>query len=333
MKQYEIFSLLLMLLFINANCQFSDLEYVLNKDRQSSSHNQNNIPMIVLAGPTRAGKSCFINMITKKELTTVGDDSGDSTTKESKIFISKIDGFPSNNYYKLIDTMGLDDTDESGLGDPIILSNILKQLKNEMEKTNSILKALYVFESLTNDANQLQKSIKKLKALFGEDISTIMVVILNKNPRPNKKRLDRLTQIIRKENIEKQIVWKSGCGEDEISDNYYNQMEILSAMTNNYITINPIFITVLYKQLVEEGKIVFEKNPIITLQRWIGYFNAGTLGLAFASMINFPVVLISTFALSSLHNYIDEFLINKEFLVTLAIEKRMKAIFNKKSDL
>jgi len=305
--------------------------FVMNKAQNNDLGYKRQKKMILFIGPTRAGKSCFINMITGKNLTLVGDDSGDSTTKEYNIYESIVDGFPTREKYKLIDMIGLDDSDESGLADPIILANLLYGLKEEMENTTSILKSIYVFESLTNDANQVQKTIKKLKAVFGEDVGNNIVAVFIKNPRPSKKRMDTLKQKLKDENVNSYIHWLSGCG--NFSDDYLNQMIYLYRLTNESKFIKESGINNIYSDLIEEGKSVVKNNKNEIFNKYKKYIEYTAIGLTFANMIGLPMLIFSNIAVYGLEKLYTDVLLDKKFLLSLAIEERMKTHFKKKDDL
>jgi predicted GTPase len=293
------------------------------------TYNSNANKIILILGPTRSGKSCFINTITGYNLAKVGDDSGDSTTKDHEIYESFIDGFPRPEKFKLVDSMGLDDSDESGLADPMILASTLYSLREEMEKTNNILKSIYVFESLTNDSNQIQKTIKKIKAVFGEEISKNIVVLLNKNPKPNKRRLDALINKIKNENITSYIHWLSGCGKDKLSDEYYQQINNLHNFTAETDSITAKQMKVFLDELEEEGKRIFAYDEENIFKKYKKYFEYGGVGILLAGFLNIPVLLLANLAYFGFQNLYSHLYMDEKFLISVAIENRIKTAFNK----
>jgi len=289
--------------------------------------------MILLLGPTRSGKSCFINTITSYNFAKTGDDSGDSTTKDHEIYESFIDGFSRREKYKIVDSMGLDDSDESGISDPMILASTLIGIKEEIQKNNGILKSIYIFESLTNDSNQIQKTINKLKGAFGEEISKNIVVILNKNPNPNKRRLNNIINKLKSEKIEHYIHWLSGCGKNKLSDEYYDQMKELHSMTSETDSITAKQLGKFLENLEKEGRNIFHENKDNIFKKFRKYYNYGSLALSLLQVMNLQFLVASNIAAVALEKIYEKLEENPKFLVSLAIEDRLKKYFNKKKDL
>ena len=149
---------------------------------------------IGLIGPTRAGKSCFINTITGNNFAKVGDEEGESTTKASTIYEAKIDGFTEKEKFFILDSMGLGDFDRDAKGDFFSITDTLLTTINHLEKSEKgrkTLNAFLLFESLGNDSNNLNNSIKKLIAVFGDNIVKSIIVIFNKVHNAHLKRKNR----------------------------------------------------------------------------------------------------------------------------------------------
>jgi tRNA U34 5-carboxymethylaminomethyl modifying GTPase MnmE/TrmE len=286
--------------------------------------------LLLLMGPTRAGKSCFINTITARNLTIVGDDAGDSTTKTNELYTSKIDGFDMKKDFNLVDTMGLNDSEESEFADNIIFANTLVFIKNIMKSNNRSLDSILIFESLTNDSNQLGKTIKKLIVIFGEQVSRNSIVVLNKNPRPNEKRIKRLISIADNYKM-KYLNWKSGCGYDAIHDTYYDQMSFLENTIKNNKPFTLIELENIFNKLREEGKKIFDNKGIAKVRLVKALGSIGTLGMFAFSALNLPAVVISNIAVWSADQIWEYFNKNENInlIISLAIEARIRETFKR----
>jgi GTPase SAR1 family protein len=299
----------------------------------SSQRNLLQNRFLVLFGPTRAGKSCFINTITGQKFANVGDDSGESTTKVSHIYKSKIDGFPENGHFTLIDTMGLDDTEDSEFSDPSVICNTTLIMRDYMKVKKIDLDAILVFESLTNDSNKLDNTLKKLFAVYGDNIAQSIIVILNKNPKPHPKRIEKIKAIIEKHKV-KYLHWKTGCNPKYLTDIYYDQMSYLHSIIHsrrkkyyrNEINMN-------ISKMIIEGKEILRTMEKIKLssklKKWV---MLGTAGLMIFQMLNLPSFVLTnlvSFGMEELLTYLES---NENFLVLLAVEERIKNKFTKKKE-
>jgi GTPase Era involved in 16S rRNA processing len=289
--------------------------------------------LILLVGPTRAGKSCFINTITGKNLTVVGHDSGESTTKLSHSYESKIDGFPEKSSFSLVDTMGLDDTEDSEFSDPMVISNTTLEIRNITRSRLTDVDAILVFESLTNDYNKLDNTLKKLKAAYGQDISEHIIVILNKNPKPHPKRLAKLKKIIESHNV-KYLHWKSGCSSKSVNEIYYDQMNYLHNLILNIKVFSREKIQNLVDTLLSEGRNVLKKTSQNNMMHKLKkYVFVGSAGLAAIQYLNLPAFILTNIATLGFNELIVYLENNENFLISLAVEERIKESLKKKDDL
>jgi predicted GTPase len=303
---------------------------------KSSCCNKKNLlnnRLILLVGPTRAGKSCFINTITGKNLTIVGDDSGESTTKVSTLYESKIDGFPEKLQFSIIDTMGLDDTEDTEFSDPIVIANTTLEIRNITKNKMIEVDAILVFESLTNDYNKLDNTLKKLKAAYGNDISEHIIVILNKNPKPHTMRLEKLKKTIDNHKV-KYIHWKSGCSFQNVGEVYYDQMNNLHEMILKLKYFSRDKIEEIVKTLISEGRSLLKKSTQTNvIEKIKKYVLIGSAGLAVLQFLNLPAFVLTNFATYGFNELIVFLENNENFLISLAVEERIKENLKKKDDL
>jgi GTPase SAR1 family protein len=289
--------------------------------------------LIVLLGPSAAGKSCFINTITNSKHAKVGDDSGESTTKIEEIFRSKIDGFNNNIKINLMDTMGLEDTNESALNDPMILTGIIFKIQEMLKKTQKNLKAILIFESLSNDTNKLENTIKKVKAIFGNSITSNIIVVLNKNPKPSPRRLEKLIKVIKTHNL-MHIHWKSDCNDKhEVEDIYYQQMTHLQElldMTNPY---DQEFINNLINKRVDDGHSIFKKMNQATFSKYSKYFGIASAAMTAMNILNVPAAILMNVALWSFNEIYSQLKDNQPFLFFLAADDLVTKAFKKSDNL
>jgi GTPase SAR1 family protein len=312
-KFLVIFTCLMLLITTNCN------SVILNK-------------LIILIGPSRSGKSCFINTITAKYLTVVGDDSGESTTKHSMIFVSAIDGFPEKDPFILIDTIGLDDSEESEYADPANLANQILALEKITQTKNIDVGAILVFESLKSDKNKLNNTLEKIKSVFGDQINENIIVVLNKKPKPHPKRLERLQNIIKNHKV-KYIHWKSPCSNRLISENYYDQIKELHQLILNIEPLPRGKLSKIILYLIKEGREILNKincEKKETVNKWLGkYVFIVSAGLLASNVFCLPSFLLANVAseLFSHFNKCDKQ--NENVLILLAIEERFKETFRK----
>jgi GTPase Era involved in 16S rRNA processing len=281
--------------------------------------------IFLLVGPTRSGKSCFINTISGKKFAMVGDDAGESTTKTGHIFESRIDGFDEKKQYHLVDTMGLDDTQESQLADHIIIANTTLFIRDLLEEKKLPLDAILIFESLTNDSNQLEKTLKKLMTVF-DNINERSIIVFNKNPKPHPNRLKKLVETAQRNGNLPYIHWKSGCG--NLDDSYYDQMIDLKENISKIKKLTLDEISNIIKTLIKEGKDIYHRDEKRVHLKIKGLLSIGGTALLALQALNLPSYFIYGTAVWASEEIFKYFSLNEILHITLAIEERVKNKFN-----
>ena len=145
--------------------------------------------------------------------------------------------------------------------------------------------------------------------------------------------METLIQKIKNEGIKYHIHWFSGCGDDDLRNNYYEQMKELSHMTKSSRTINFDKIDSLFNTLHEEGINIFNNNKKKIVDEYLKYYRLGSLGLALFQIINIPFLVASNLAVEAYDNIYSRLYSEPRFIVSLAIEQRIKKQFKVKEDL
>ena len=128
----------------NKICRYSPEKILkcLEKDNSLFSIN------ILLLGKSGAGKSTFVNLISKKILALESDES--STKKITEYYIYKDDDKEEHGAIKLIDTPGIDSNNNNN-------TEIINMIKNNDKETNLQKKIHFIFFILMNGDNSLEE--------------------------------------------------------------------------------------------------------------------------------------------------------------------------------
>jgi GTP-binding protein EngB required for normal cell division len=133
------------------------------------------MPCILTFGPTRVGKSSFINTYSGQHLVDVGDERGISTTSVVSVY-NVVPVGRTAALTSIVDVPGLDDTR---------LEQSNKQIRHKieialLERFTCELDAVLVFQSLAGDSMTMLISLVQLQQLFGQEITTSVVVVFTK---------------------------------------------------------------------------------------------------------------------------------------------------------
>lgn len=142
---------------------------------------------IALFGPSQAGKSSFINTISRSELAAVGAGAGLSVTQECQeycLWDSML--FPGETIH-IIDVPGFGDN-FSGTTDYAILEmirdSVTKTLQANLLETSteqkSTIDGIILFEPLDNDSCRLHRTFELAKLLFGDSVFNSAVLLFSK---------------------------------------------------------------------------------------------------------------------------------------------------------
>jgi len=133
--------------------------------------------MWLTSGPSRAGKSSFINTIGRKNVTQVGTSNNESTTDLVNPFPVDLTSLPRNpTSLTIFDVPGSDDS-KMRMTNSEIKTKIEESVLS-ISKTDK-LSAILVFESLS-EKSHLRKTISDLEFMLGPEYKKSTIVVLTK---------------------------------------------------------------------------------------------------------------------------------------------------------
>jgi len=134
--------------------------------------------LILTYGPSRTGKSSFINTIMKAEVTPVGSFNNESTTISVNSFEAILSSLPRNpTSLTIFDVPGKYDS-------KMRMTNT--EIKRKIEETvlsisdTDRLSAILVFEALPNQPTQLRSTLMDLEFMLGPEYRRSTIVVLTK---------------------------------------------------------------------------------------------------------------------------------------------------------
>lgn len=122
---------------------------------------------IIVFGGSQMGKSTFVNMACGQKVAATGDGYGESTTKQVRAYKSRLG--------LLVDCPGYDDSDLE-----INIEDLAQHVAIVLIEIGATSVKFLVFESLTDGAIQLQKSILEMINAFGVMCKSSVVVVASK---------------------------------------------------------------------------------------------------------------------------------------------------------
>jgi tRNA U34 5-carboxymethylaminomethyl modifying GTPase MnmE/TrmE len=139
---------------------------------------------ILLIGPLRSGKSCFVNSILGRNLAIVGDDDGEQTTQVSFPYQGKIDDLDLK--LRIIDTAPLTNNNYSYLFDII---------KDQSEYTGKQgIDLILLFSSLRDENPSLKFDLEKIK-FFLNEMKGVSLIVTKTSGLGAQKKLTKLENI------------------------------------------------------------------------------------------------------------------------------------------
>jgi len=129
---------------------------------------------VMLFGPSRSGKSSFVNTAMNSNKAAVGAATGYSTTTNAANYIMTVKNSTTIN---VLDTPGLYDN-------RLQLSN--REVKKKVEiillehSKNDYLDAILVFETVADDKVELPRTLSNLEDILGSNYKSSVIVVLTK---------------------------------------------------------------------------------------------------------------------------------------------------------
>ncbi|TNV79050.1 hypothetical protein FGO68_gene8470 [Halteria grandinella] len=241
-----------MLAQFGGGVEMNDLEFQKVPDQVFSISLKNKELILVTFGPTRAGKSSFINKMANKHLARVGEDQGESTTTEVSIHTGIVKGC----HLRLFDTPGLNDS-KLRFSDKELQEKVKITLLEHSEKGQ--LDALLLFESCYSDSNQLRNTLNKAQQLFGTFFRKSAVVIFTKYVKGVKSsKIETLKDICDQNNV-LYFLWENEDIEDQEME---EQKKSLLFLINN--KLQPFDVTEVQKlqeKIIERALRLREETP------------------------------------------------------------------------
>lgn len=136
-----------------------------------------NLPIILLFGPSRAGKSSFINTLARRTLAPIGSASNESTTISVTPYNISVRTQNNNNNLLLIDIPGINDS-KLRMSNAEINARVEEKILSLT--TQDSLSCILVFESLASQPSHLRSTLCALEGLLGANYKQSVVVVLTK---------------------------------------------------------------------------------------------------------------------------------------------------------
>ncbi|KDR74821.1 hypothetical protein GALMADRAFT_249717 [Galerina marginata CBS 339.88] len=222
---------------------------------------QNKDIVIIVMGPTGAGKSTFINSVLQREFMTVGKTQDSCTSEIQSASISPIPGFPDLKDRRIIivDTPGFDDTYKS---DREILEKIAKWLEGFYKDGRAILGGVIYVHDLSNDrfGGGVRRNLEVFRKMCGNKALGKVVITTTKGRKlsmlkhPNNSSLAHERRRELTDGHWRDLV-KNGASVRDFRDTHDSAWAIVDSILSRLRLTNLIDIYMqIQKELVDEGK-------------------------------------------------------------------------------
>jgi hypothetical protein len=184
---------------------------------------------ILVLGPIRSGKSCFVNSMLGEYLAPVGTDDGEQTTILSKSFEGKIENL--NLKLKIIDTVAISNNNYSDLFDMI----------NYHSESGQGIDLILLFTSLRDENPSLKLDLDKIK-FFLKEMRGISLIVTKTEDFEDKKKFKKLESIDKISEsyglIRNFIVFDSECDgsfHKNLANNVYSKLNKSIIYSNEFL--------------------------------------------------------------------------------------------------